>query len=227
MVEPLSGDADFLSRLAMFTSVDSDFQAEFINPSVEGDCGQDTDPAASEDLPVGATGVKTADAKVQGASLAFVVDVTGSMGPEIGLVKTALNAMVTALETSPTTFPPTSIVTFEDTAQVRLTSREPDALRNMISSLTTHSTADCPEAVQRRAHDRRPAAPVRRKSGARDGRREPAERSIEDGGGRPLRGAECEPVGPPVGQLPSSPGSAVPPPHARQLPWPPGTTPPC
>jgi len=100
----------------------------------------------SEDLPVGATGVKVADAKVQGASLAFVIDVTGSMGPEIGLVKTALNAMVTTLENSPLTFPLTSIVTFDDAAQVNLTSRDPDQLRDVISSLTTHSTADCPEA---------------------------------------------------------------------------------
>ena len=179
VVEPLAGDDDFLNRPGHVhpRSIPTSTQ-EFLNPSVEGDCGQDTDPAASEDLPVGATGVKTADAKVQGASFALVVDVTGSMGPEIGLVKTALTAMVTALETSPTTFPLTSIVTFEDTARSGSRSRDPDALRDMISSLTTHSTRRLPGGVERRAHDRRPAA---RQSGgtggARDGRREPAQRS--------------------------------------------------
>jgi Carboxypeptidase regulatory-like domain/Quinohemoprotein amine dehydrogenase, alpha subunit domain III len=146
VVEPLSGDADFLSRLAMFTPVDTGFQAEFINESVESDCGQDTDPNASEDVPVGATGTALADAKVAGASLALVVDVTGSMGPEIGAIKTALNTMVTALDATPGSFPLTSIVTFDDAAQVSLTSRDPDRLREVIAGLTTHSTADCPEA---------------------------------------------------------------------------------
>jgi hypothetical protein len=145
VVEPLSGDSDFLDRLAMFTPVDTGFQAEFINPSVEDDCGQDTDPTASEDLPVGASGVKTADAKVEGASLALVIDVTGSMGPEIGAIKTALEAMITTLDAVPGSFPNTSIVTFDDAAQIRLTSRDPDRLREVIAGLTTHSTSDCPE----------------------------------------------------------------------------------
>ena len=73
------------------------------------------------------------------------IDVTGSMGPEIGAIKTALEAMISALEAVPGSFPNTSIVTFDDAAQIRLTSRDPDRLREVIAGLTTHSTSDCPE----------------------------------------------------------------------------------
>jgi carboxypeptidase family protein len=84
VVEPLAGDPDYVAGLVAFTRIDTDFTQEFLNKSVEGDCAQDTDPSASESVPVGATGTETADFKVEGASLALVVDITGSMGPEIG-----------------------------------------------------------------------------------------------------------------------------------------------
>jgi Carboxypeptidase regulatory-like domain len=145
VVEPLGGDTDFLSKLAMFTSVDTDFVQEYLNASKEDDCAQDIDPNLRESIPVGASGTQTADLKVDSATLALVVDITGSMGPEIGAVKAGLNTMITALETIPGSFPKTAIVTFDDRATINTVSRDPARLRSVIAGLTTHSTPDCPE----------------------------------------------------------------------------------
>lgn len=145
VVEPLSGDDDYVNGLATFTRIDSDFTQEFLNKTKEGDCAQDTDPNDKESIPVGASGTVPADFKVEGSSLALVVDVTGSMGPEIGAIKTGLNAMITALAAAPGSFPKTAIVTFEDAAMINTVSRDPDRLRSVIAGLTTHSTQDCPE----------------------------------------------------------------------------------
>jgi Quinohemoprotein amine dehydrogenase, alpha subunit domain III len=145
VVEPLAGDTQYLASLAMFTRVDTDFTQEFLNASKEDDCAQDTDPTDRESIQVGASGTKTADLKVEGATLALVVDVTGSMGPEIGAIKTGLEDMITALEVVPGSFPKTAIVTFDDAATIRTVSRDPDRLRSVIAGLTTHGTPDCPE----------------------------------------------------------------------------------
>ncbi len=145
VVEPLSGDADYLNGLATFTRIDTDFTQEFLDKTKEGDCAQDTDPNDKESIPVGASGTVPAVFKVEGASLALVVDVTGSMGPEIGAIKTGLNAMITALAAAPGSFPKTAIVTFDDAATINAVSRDPDRLRSVIAGLTTHSTPDCPE----------------------------------------------------------------------------------
>ena len=88
-----------------------------------------------------------ADFKVEGASLALVVDVTGSMGPEIGDIKTGLNTMISGLESLGVQFPKTAIVTFDDRATIRAVSRDPERLRTVINGLTTHSTPDCPEGA--------------------------------------------------------------------------------
>lgn len=145
VVEPLGGDADYLGSLAMFTRVDTDFTQGYLNASKEDDCAQDTDPNERESIQVGASGRKTADLKVEGSTLALVVDITGGMGPEIGAVKTGLNAMITALQAAPVAFPKTAIVTFDDRATINTVSRDPDRLRSVIAGLTTHSTPDCPE----------------------------------------------------------------------------------
>ncbi len=145
LVEPLGGDQQYLDSLASYTRVDTDFTQEYLNPSKEDDCAQDTDPNARESVPVGGGGTKVADLKVDSATLALVIDVTGSMGPEIGAVKTGLNAMITALDAVPGSFPKTAIVTFDDRATINTVSRDPDTLRNVIAGLTTHSTPDCPE----------------------------------------------------------------------------------
>jgi hypothetical protein len=145
VVEPLAGDDDYVAGLATFTRIDTDFTQEFLNKSKEADCAQDTDPNDKESIPVGATGTETADFKVEGASLALVVDITGSMGPEIGAVKAGLEATISALAAAPGSFPKTAIVTFDDAATINVVSRDPDRLRSVIAGLTTHSTPDCPE----------------------------------------------------------------------------------
>jgi hypothetical protein len=144
VVEPLSGDTQYLDGLAMFTRVDTDFTQEYLN-ATEDDCAHDTDPTAHDPIPVGATGNASADLKVDSATLALVIDVTGSMGPELDAVKTGLETTISALAAVPGSFPDTAIVTFEDAATIRTVSRDPDTLRGIIAGLTTHSTPDCPE----------------------------------------------------------------------------------
>jgi Quinohemoprotein amine dehydrogenase, alpha subunit domain III len=147
VVEPLAGDTFYLDRLTTFTRIDADFTQEFLNKSKEGDCAQDTDPDEHESIPVGASGTVPADFKVEGSSLALVIDVTGSMGPEIGDIKTGLNTMISGLEALGAQFPKTAIVTFDDRATIRTVSRDPERLRTVINGLTTHSTPDCPEGA--------------------------------------------------------------------------------
>jgi hypothetical protein len=148
VVEPLGGDENYLLSLPIFTRVDTDFTAEFLD-ATENDCAQDTDPKAQDSIQVGATGTKIADLKVEGASLALVIDVTGSMGPELTAMKVGLDAMISGIEATGGSFPKTAIVTFDDASQLRTVSRDPDKLRDIINNLTTHSTADCPEGSNR------------------------------------------------------------------------------
>jgi hypothetical protein len=145
VVEPLAGDTFYLDRLTTFTRIDTDFTQEFLNKSTEGDCAQDTDPDEHESIQVGASGTVPADFNVEGSSLALVIDVTGSMGPEIADIKTGLNTMISGLEALGAQFPKTAIVTFDDAASIRTVSRDPERLRTVINGLTTHSTPDCPE----------------------------------------------------------------------------------
>ena len=149
VVEPLAGDAQFLDHLSMYTRVDADFAQEFFTPAKESDCAADTNPNERESVPVGASGTKTADFKVDSPALAFVIDVTGSMGPEIGAIKTGLDTMIDNIAAGPFAFPLVMIVTFDDSSAIRTVSRDPDRLKEVIAGLTTHSTADCPEGSNR------------------------------------------------------------------------------
>ena len=149
VVEPLAGDAQFLDHLSMYTRVDADFAQEFFTPAKESDCGADTDPNERESVPVGASGTKTADFKVDSPALAFVIDVTGSMGPELGAIKTGLDTMIDNIAAGPFAFPLVMIVTFDDSSAIRTVSRDPERLKQVIAGLTTHSTADCPEGSNR------------------------------------------------------------------------------
>ncbi len=149
VVEPLGGDQAFMDALGYTTRIDSDFTAEYINAS-EDDCAQDTDPNAGDPVQVGASGIKTADFKVEGASLALVVDITASMGPDINAVKLGLDAMISGLEATGSSFPKTAIVTFDDASHLQVVSRDPDRLREVVNNLTgTTHTADCPEGSNR------------------------------------------------------------------------------
>jgi len=145
VVEPLSGDNEFADRLALFTDVDTDFTQEYFNADKEDDCGQDSDLTASTDVVVAGGGEQIANLKVTKATLALVVDVTGSMGPEIGAIKTGLETMITGLQAVPGDFPETAIVTFDDHATINTVSHDPNRLRDVIAGFTTHSTPDCPE----------------------------------------------------------------------------------
>jgi hypothetical protein len=144
LVEPLAGDTELLGRLAMNTPVETDFTQEYFN-ATEADCAQDGDPSARDSVAVAGGGSQTVDLKVGGVQLALVVDVTRSMGPEIGAVKTGLETMIAALDLAPGDFPDTAIVTFDDHANVAAVSRDPDRLHDVIAGLTTHGTPDCPE----------------------------------------------------------------------------------
>ena len=104
--------------------------------------------------------------KVEGSSPALLIDITGSMGPEIGAVKTGLNAMITALAAAPGDFP-TAIMTFDDAALINVVSRDPDRLRNVIAALTLHSTSDCPRAIRGRRRGPGPAPAGRASSAPR------------------------------------------------------------
>ena len=105
MVEPLAGDTHYLNHLSMYTRVDADFAQEFFTPAKESDCAQDTDPTKRESVPVGASGTKIADFKVDSPGARFVIDVTGSMGPEIGAIKTGLDTMIDNTRGRPVPFP--------------------------------------------------------------------------------------------------------------------------
>ncbi len=144
VVEPLSGDTEFFNRLALFTDVDTDFTQEYFNDT-EDDCAHDTDLTVATPQTVSAGGTKIANLKVTKATLALVVDVTGSMGPEIGAIKTGLETMIAGLQAVPGDFPETAIVTFDDHATINTVSHDPNRLRQVISQFSTHSTPDCPE----------------------------------------------------------------------------------
>ena len=78
----------------MFTRVDADFAQEFFTRPRSTTARRTPIPNERESVPVGASGTKTADFKVDSPALAFVIDVTGSMGPEIGAIKTGLDTMI-------------------------------------------------------------------------------------------------------------------------------------
>ena len=148
VVEPLGGDRQYMDALGYTTRVDTDFTSEYLNDT-ESDCAADSDPTVKNEVPVGASGIKTADFKVEGSSLALVIDETASMGPEIAAIETGLEAIINGLQATGVSFPKTTIVTFDDGSQLRTTTRDPDRLLQIIHSLSPHSTSDCPEGSNR------------------------------------------------------------------------------
>lgn len=148
IVEPLAGDSDYVDRLAMFTRIDTDFSQEFYTgEATESDCeGGDDDTMAKEDVAVAAAGSQTANIKVDDALLAFVIDTTGSMGPEIGGVRDALTTYISTVDALPGDFPRTAILTFDDSAYVETISRDPAVLQGVVNGLFASGGGDCPEA---------------------------------------------------------------------------------
>ena len=135
----------------MYTRIDADFAQEFFTTREGGRLRRGhRSRTSARACPVGASGTKVADFKVDDPALALVIDVTGSMGPEIGAIKTALNTMIDSVAALPVSFPLTTIVTFDDSATVRTVSRDPDRLRR--SSAGSRRTA---RPTARRAPTRR------------------------------------------------------------------------
>jgi hypothetical protein len=147
VVEPLSGDSRYLGGLAMYTRADTDFAQEYFTGSREADCGDDSDPDERESLGVASGSSQTADLKVGGVDLAFVVDITGSMDAEIAAVREALGTYIGTVDALPGDFPSTAIVTFDDGAYIPIVSRDPTALQSVVSGLSAGGGGDCPESA--------------------------------------------------------------------------------
>ena len=161
-----------MDALGYTTRVDTDFTSEYLNDT-ESDCAADDDPTVKNEAPVGASGIKTADFKVEGSSLALVIDETASMGPEIGAIKTGLQAMIDGLAGRRRQLPE------DDDRHVRRPVAAPDDTRDPDRLLDDHRHAQSaqhaglPGGVQPRADDRRAAARLRRAGDPRDRRRQP------------------------------------------------------
>ena len=127
--------------------VDTDFTQEYLNKSKEGDCAQDTDPNAQREHPGRRrAGRRPRTSRSRAPSLALVVDVTGSMGPEIGAIKTGLDAMISGAggRTAAASRRRRSSRS-TTTRRSDHVSRDPDGCAASSPGLTTHSTPDCPE----------------------------------------------------------------------------------
>jgi hypothetical protein len=128
-----------------------DFETEYYNPPQEDDCTEEI-PDTPTNIAVSAGGSQTdKNIRVNGARLAFVVDDTGSMGNEIGAVRTVLAGFVSTLDrlnrTLGTPFPTTTIVTFKDDVTKRVVSDNAARLQQVIGSLSASGGDDCPEAA--------------------------------------------------------------------------------
>ncbi len=149
VVEPLGGDRQYMDALGYTTRVDTDFTSEYLNDT-ESDCAADGDPTVKNEVPVGASGIKTADFKVEGSSLALVIDETASMGPEIAAIETGARGDHQRAAGHRRQLPE------DDHRHVRRRVAAPRRRRatrtgccQIIHSLSPHSTTDCPEGSNR------------------------------------------------------------------------------
>ena len=153
IVEPMGFDIfDIASRFGgPPNKQEMDFDTEYYNPPQEDDCSEEV-PDSAVNVAVSAGGSAAGkNFRVNGARLAFVIDDTGSMGNEIGAVRTMLAQFVSTLDTLNRTlgipFPTTAIVTFKDDVTKRVVSNDPARLQSIIGSLTASGGGDCPEAA--------------------------------------------------------------------------------
>ena len=150
LVEPLSGDGDYSPAWRRTrASTPTSRRSTTTRPS-RTTASRTPIPSASEPVGVTAAGSETANLKVGGVELALVIDVTGSMGPEIGAVRGALNTYITAVDALPGTFPDTAVVTFTDGAFVDTISRDPDELRAVVAALGPVAVVTAPSPPTRR-----------------------------------------------------------------------------
>ena len=87
------------------------------------------------------------DASVTGtASLALVIDDTGSMVDEINGVKTSLKNAITEIKSKDLLFPKTLVYTFKDDVTFRTETNSPDVIIAVIDTFTATGGGDTPEA---------------------------------------------------------------------------------
>lgn len=85
---------------------------------------------------------------INGISIVFVIDDTGSMGEEIASVRSALQTYIDTVaaglpaDTEP---PIMQLITFKDNVTTRLTTNDLDQMRAAVAALTASGGGDCPE----------------------------------------------------------------------------------
>lgn len=84
---------------------------------------------------------------IGGPSIAFVIDDTGSMGPEIGGVRDGLTQFIDTLRAMEAEENPLiEVITFKDNVTHRISSRDLDEIQAVVDSLFASGGGDCPEA---------------------------------------------------------------------------------
>lgn len=129
---------------------ENDFATEYYNPPDEDSCTEELpDKPVNITVTAGAT-TTGKNIKVGAVDLAFVVDDTGSMGPEIGGVRTALTQFVNVMDginrVTGIRFPNTAVITFKDDVTKRVISNDPTRLKSIIGALTATGGGDCAES---------------------------------------------------------------------------------
>ena len=134
-------------------AVVSDWEYNFPQEYYSGAAESFTEALPDAHDPVTASGGTTVinkDIKVGKVDFAFVVDDTGSMGEEIGGVKTTLRNLINEYATKyaekKIPFPTIAIVTFKDNVTIRKVSNDKDELLVTVDALSATGGADCPEA---------------------------------------------------------------------------------
>jgi hypothetical protein len=150
VVEPMGANNFSREKFgALPRSLDVDFSTEYHNPPEENDCTEELPDTAVAVAASGGAVETNKNFKVGGADLAFVVDDTGSMGPEIGAVRSILSGFVSVIDaitsTTGLSFPTVAIVTFKDNVSNRIVSNDPARLQTVISGLVASGGGDCPE----------------------------------------------------------------------------------
>lgn len=101
-----------------------------------------------------------------GADVGFTIDDTGSMGTEIGSVKSALKTYITFLESvlDPADYPTIAMHTFKDSVELDEQSNDMSVMTTAVDNLTASSGGGCPEwslsALYQNAGKLREGAPI-------------------------------------------------------------------
>ena len=137
-----------VGSMALLTTADDDFASEYRSEAtIESNCTEDMPDTGIDIAAAGGASVTAQDFKTNPVELAFVVDDTGSMGPEIAAVRAALTAQIQRLAAQTTRpYPNTAIVSFKDDVTLRKVSRDPVVLQGIVNGLFASGGGDCPES---------------------------------------------------------------------------------